>query len=98
MEDTNLIIGSEIPLSLSIYINDPIQFFNLFVSQKSSSGGSETDSKLFFDNGGKKKSTPKKKQQRNKVKSRYSHEELVDAAFSLLQWAERGEEMPLFQR
>ena len=94
MEDTNLIIGSEIPLSLSIYINDPIRFFNLF--QSSSGGGSETDSKLFFD--GKKRGTPKKKQQRNKVKSRYSHEELVDAAFSLLQWAERGAEMPLFQR
>lgn len=103
MEDRHIIIGSDVPLSLKIYLNDPIQFFNLFTTGQSHC---ETDSKLFFgdDNGngggGKKlrggsssTTTPRKK---NKVKTKYSREELADAAYHLLQWAEKGEELPLF--
>jgi len=30
MEDYGLVIGSEIPIVLEIYINDPVRFFGLF--------------------------------------------------------------------
>ena len=103
MEDRHLIIGSEVPLSLQIYLNDPVAFFDLF---QNTGGGSsdETDSKLFFREGkggsssssssGKVKGiAPKKK---NKARTRYTREELADAAYHLLQWAEKGEELPLF--
>eukprot|EP00804_Cyclotella_cryptica_P000973 CCRYP_012323-RA/>CCRYP_012323-RA protein AED:0.21 eAED:0.21 QI:187/1/1/1/0.9/0.81/11/931/1333 len=83
MEDHRLIIGSDIPISLKIYINDPIAFFELF--QKSES---KTESSQFFGNASKKSSSFGKK-----FKSQYSREELAEAAFRLLQWAERGEEL-----
>lgn len=96
MEDRHLIIGSEVPLCLKIYLNDPIEFFDLFQNTGSSSDET-TDSKLFFrDGGGKWKGatiTPRKK---NKARTKYSREELADAAYHLLQWAEKGEELPLF--
>ena len=97
MEDRHLIIGSEVPLSLKIYLNDPIEFFDLF---QNTTGGDETDSKLFFregiGSGGKLRgATPRKK---NKARTKYSREELADAAYHLLQWAEKGEELPLFDR
>lgn len=80
MEDHFLKIGSDIPINLQIYINDPIGFFALF--QAASSAG-KSESNQFF---GRKKT---------KVKARgsYSKEEVVEAAFRLLQWAERGEEL-----
>ena len=93
MEDRHIIIGSEVPLSLKIYFNDPVQFFELFNAANESVG--ETDSKLFFTDakGGGKGVTPRKK---NKVKTKYSREELAVAAYNLLQWAEKGEELPVF--
>ena len=98
MEDRHIIIGSEVPLSLKIYLNDPIEFFDLFRNNGAGDGG-ETDSKLFFSegkgSGGKTMgATPRKK---NKAKTKYSREELADAAYHLLQWAEKGEELPLFE-
>mmetsp|Transcript_6355 Transcript_6355/g.13370 ORF Transcript_6355/g.13370 Transcript_6355/m.13370 type:complete len:1327 (+) Transcript_6355:185-4165(+) len=98
MEDRHIIIGSEVPLSLKIYLNDPIEFFDLFRNNGGGDGG-ETDSKLFFSegkgSGGKTRgATPRKK---NKAKTKYSREELADAAYHLLQWAEKGEELPLFE-
>lgn len=98
MEDRHLIIGSEVPLSLKIYLNDPVEFFDLFQNTTTGGGSDETDSKLFFREGkgggrGGGGITPRKK---NKARTRYSREELADAAYHLLQWAEKGEELPLF--
>ena len=90
MEDRHLVIGSEVPLSLKIYLNDPIGFFELF-QFSSESGGKGGESKLFFrkDDGGK--SLPW--QGKSKLKNNFSEAELAQAAYHLLQWAEKGEEI-----
>ena len=38
MEDTGLMIGSEVPLSLSVHIDQPAQFFDLFATTTSATG------------------------------------------------------------
>ena len=98
MEDRSLVIGSEIPISLEIYINDPLAFFELFQQSRGDSGtaGEEesTSSKLFFrknkKNGGDSKLPS---YQGKKAKSSFTEEELAEAAYHLLQWAEKGEEL-----
>lgn len=74
MEDNSLIIGSDIPINLKIYLNDPVGFFDLFQQDVGKSESSQ-----FF---GRKNASRKGK--------RY---EVAEAAFRLLQWAEKGEEI-----
>ena len=106
MEDTSLVMGSEIPLTLKVYINDPIGFFELFTLDHKNHGvedGKGTSSRLFFQ-GGKKNSSgigssagggsKMPSYQTKKAKSSYTNEEVSEAAFHLLQWAEKGEELP----
>lgn len=78
MEDNYLKIGSDIPINLKIFLNDPVAFFNLF-QHDSTSGKSE--SSQFF---GRKNNVSKKNGKKYEV---------TEAAFRLLQWAERGEEI-----
>ncbi|KAL3775420.1 hypothetical protein ACHAWO_001434 [Cyclotella atomus] len=80
MEDHSLVIGSDIPINLKVYINDPALFFSLFDQHKGDNKKSE--SSQFF---GAKNSTSKKGKRRD----------VVECAFQLLQWAERGEEMEI---
>ncbi|KAL7540398.1 hypothetical protein ACHAXR_010079 [Thalassiosira sp. AJA248-18] len=102
MEDRHLVIGSEVPISLKIYVNDPVGFFDLFQQSRSSGGGVGVDdtssSKLFFqkNNGSKNDGGGSRmpSYQGKKVKSSFSEDELAEAAFHLLQWADKGEEMP----
>ena len=102
MEDRSLVIGSDVPLCLSIYVNDPVGFFDLFRKRRgeeATGGGAHdaTSSKLFFrdkinatcGNNGKMPLY-----QGKRVKSSFSQRELAEVAFHLLQWAERGEELP----
>ena len=79
MEDHHLVIGSDIPINLQIYLNDPQAFFELF-QQKSNMDTARSESSQFF--GKKSRSVGKK-----------GHYDIVEAAFRLLQWAERGEEI-----
>jgi len=97
MEDRHLVIGSDVPISIKIYVNDPVAFFDLF-QQNNGGGTDDTSSKLFFrkNNAKGSKNGQLPSYQGKKVKSSFSEEELAEAAFHLLQWAERGEEMPLF--
>lgn len=78
MEDRNIGIGKEVPLSLRINLTDPKAFFALFQDRTSAN----TTAAAFFANQQKKpaKST-------RKVKTM----DLADAAFALLQWAEYGD-------
>ena len=97
MEDTSLVIGSEVPINLKIFINDPIGFFSLF-STNGEGEESSSSSKLFFQNTTAKKggsgSSKMPSYQGKKAKSSFTNEELSEAAFHLLQWAEKGEELP----
>ena len=70
MEDTGLIIGSEVPLSLSVHIDQPVQFFDLF-----SAATSDADTKAGGNDWLSKKISSKKKQM----------PPLAAAAFRLLQ-------------
>ena len=83
MEDHHLIIGSDIPINLKIYLNDPLGFFELF-HQCQDVSASRSESSQFFGrkNGGTSSGAKKGKQY-----------EVMEAAFRLLQWAERGEEI-----
>ena len=96
MEDRLLVIGSEIPLTLKVYINDPISFFELFSSGKDGieKSNAASSAKLFFQSSAKKKSSGMPSYQGKKAKSSFSDEELAEAAFHLLQWADKGEELP----
>jgi len=95
MEDRLLVIGSEVPLTLKVYINDPISFFELFSSGRDGveKSNAASSSKLFFQNSAKEKKS-KMSYQGKKAKSSFSDEELAQAAFRLLQWADKGEELP----
>ena len=75
MEDTGLVIGSEVPLSLSVHIDQPVQFFDLF-----STATSAADTKAGGNDWLSKKISSKKKQM----------PPLATAAFRLLQWAQYG--------
>lgn len=94
MEDRLLVIGSEIPLTLKVYINDPISFFDLFSSGRDGveKSNAASSSKLFFQSAKKKSKMPS--YQGKKAKSSFSDEQLAEAAFHLLQWADKGEELP----
>jgi len=96
MEDRLLVIGSEVPLTLKVYINDPISFFELFSSGRDGveKSNAASSSKLFFQNSAKEKKSHGKSYQGKKAKSSFSDEELAEAAFHLLQWADKGEELP----
>ena len=77
MEDNGLVIGSEVPLSLSVYIEDPVQFFAVFSSGIAGGGSSSDDaSSSFFY----KKISKKKK----------LLPPVAVAGFRLLQWAQYG--------
>jgi SNF2 family DNA or RNA helicase len=80
MEDRNIGIGKEVPLSLRINVTDPKAFFALF--QDRTGTNTSSAAAAFFGNQQKKptKST-------RKVKAM----DLADAAFALLQWAEYGD-------
>ena len=92
MEET-LVMGSEIPISLHVYVNDPHAFFGLF-----DGGDDASNSSLFFGKGKKGAGLPSSGKmpsyQGKRARSSFSREELAEAAFHLLQWAEKGEEMP----
>lgn len=75
MEDTGLVIGSEVPLSLSVHIDQPAQFFDLFATT------SATDTKTGGSDWLSKKMSSKKHRQMPP---------LAIAAFRLLQWAQYG--------
>eukprot|EP00970_Alexandrium_tamarense_P009584 scaffold1928_cov109-Alexandrium_tamarense.AAC.9 len=107
MEDRNIVIGSEVPISLKIYLNDPVGFFDLFSNGTAGLNGGK-DSKLFFRKDDTNTTTINNNNNSHlggstampsygkgkKMKSSFSDEELAEAAFHLLQWAEKGEEMP----
>ena len=95
MEDRSIVIGSEVPLTLKVYINDPISFFELFSSGRDGieKSNAASSAKLFFQNSAKKKSRLPSYQGK-KAKSSFSDEQLAEAAFHLLQWADKGEELP----
>lgn len=77
MEDTGLMIGSEVPLSLSVHIDQPAQFFDLFDTTTSA-----TDAKASGSDWLSKKMSSKKKTKQMPP--------LAIAAFRLLQWAQYG--------
>jgi len=77
MEDTGLVIGSEVPLSLSVHIDRPVQFFDLFAT-----AASAADEKTGGSDWLSKKISSKKK--------RRHMPPLATAAFRLLQWAQYG--------
>ncbi|EJK58564.1 hypothetical protein THAOC_21303 [Thalassiosira oceanica] len=90
MEET-LVMGSEIPISLHVYVNDPHAFFGLF-----DGGDDASNSSLFFGRkgAGLPSSGKMPSYQGKRARSSFSRDELAEAAFHLLQWAEKGEEMP----
>ena len=77
MEDTGLVIGSEVPLSLSVHIDQLVQFFDLF-----SAAASAADTKPDGNDWLSKKISSKKKHKQMPP--------LAAAAFRLLQWAQYG--------
>jgi hypothetical protein len=78
MEDHSLIIGSDIPVNLSVYINHPQWFFGLFEQN------TMNESSQFF---GKKNNKSAWNSKRGK-----GCNNIAECAFRLLQWAEWGDE------
>ena len=76
MEDRNIGIGTDVPLSLRIYIEDPKSFFALFQDQT----GPTSATAAFFG-----------KQKKNSSSRKLDIMTLTEAAFALLQWAEYGD-------
>ncbi|KAL7551748.1 hypothetical protein ACHAWF_014931 [Thalassiosira exigua] len=97
MEDRDLVMGSDVPLCLEVRLRDPVGFFDLFRCKRredrASGGGAAGGATMFFrKRSGGGDATPLHRGK--KAKSSFSEEELAEAAFCLLQWAERGEELP----
>mmetsp|Transcript_35171 Transcript_35171/g.40107 ORF Transcript_35171/g.40107 Transcript_35171/m.40107 type:complete len:503 (-) Transcript_35171:2740-4248(-) len=83
MEEKNIFIGTQIPISISIFILNPELFFQLFDSKNTKTASAR---KTYFGNIGKKK-----------VKRSTSQIlDLSESAFNLLQWAYYGN-FPKFQ-
>jgi len=102
MEDPNIRIGSDIPLSLNIYLNDPIGFFELFQCRRDAASktsgaatakGGGNESKFFFRKEGTTGKSLPWTGKKSKLVNDFSDDNLAEAAFHLLQWAEKGEEM-----
>jgi len=79
MEERDIPFGGDVPLCLSVFIEDPISFFNLFTTKAALSCNS-THSQTFF----------KKAVSSNSISRKQSIAKKEEAAFSLLQWAQYG--------
>ncbi|KAL3928679.1 MAG: hypothetical protein SGARI_004963, partial [Bacillariaceae sp.] len=77
MEERNLNIGAHVPFSLTVWILDPPAFFAVF---EQANKASSSYSKQFFGN----KAADNSKKSKPKMT-------LTEAAFSLLEWAQKGQ-------
>mmetsp|Transcript_20834 Transcript_20834/g.30839 ORF Transcript_20834/g.30839 Transcript_20834/m.30839 type:complete len:1153 (+) Transcript_20834:3-3461(+) len=83
MEETRIVMGTQIPLSLSIFILDPHSFFKIFDAEYNDTGSARN---AYFGNRFKKNAN-----------SKNPADNISQAAFNLLQWAQYGDD-PQFQR
>jgi SNF2-related domain len=80
MQDDSLVMGSSLPVQVTIYLTSPKSFFECM--QPDSAADASTESSQYFAN----------KENSKKGNKRHSkHISVADAAFLLLQWAEYGD-------
>ena len=85
MEETNVIVGSTIPIQIKIYIHDLHRFFHIISPEATPDGNGTTSSTHYFQ------------RQRSKITNgsrkvkKYHTLPLNEAAFLLFQWAQYGD-------
>ena len=98
MEETNIVVGSTVPVQITIYIQDTHEFFRIISSASAADGHSS--SKHYFQRQSQynanfdhlDRSNTKKNYQNH---SKYHALPLNEAAFLLFQWAQYGD-VPIF--
>lgn len=90
MQENRIAIGSDVPMSIRVYVESPRGFFQLFERESS-----ETSLNMFFDNNNRAGSSGDDKEQRkgggHRSRGKKNRLPIAEAAFGLLQWAEYGD-------
>lgn len=93
MEETNLKIGSTIAFNLSVYIINPLKFFAIFEDDNENTIV-DSYSKQFFAAAAHSSDISNSEKKRQNLKG---NNHLRATAFSLLQWAQHGEVLPILE-
>ncbi len=98
MEETNIVVGSTIPVQITIYIQDTHEFFRIISSASTADGHSS--SKHYFQRQSQNNANfdhldPSNTKKNYQNHSKYHTLPLNEAAFLLFQWAQYGD-IPIF--